>query len=118
MSKFRAEVISPPTRRNLLWPAIAVAAVLLVIGLALGSPLLAGANGAPFLNVDGNVYQPSQTSGPVRHYNTPDTNPGSAFSDRHTWNGVNGADNLPCPNGIHWVDNANLLTISHCLPGE
>ena len=56
MSKFRAEVISLPLARN-LWPVIAVAAALLVMGLALGAPLLAGANGTcPDGPVTGGVW--------------------------------------------------------------
>jgi cobalamin biosynthesis Mg chelatase CobN len=71
----------------------------------------------PFLNVDGNVYSPTQISGPTRHYETPDIDPTSAFSDRHVWTG-NGSEHLPCPNGIHWIDNESVLTISHCLDGS
>lgn len=67
-----------------------------------------------FLTVDGVTYQPSQESGPVRHYETPDVEPVEAFSDRHVWTG-NGSELLPCPGGIHWIDNESLLTISHCL---
>jgi LPXTG-motif cell wall-anchored protein len=70
------------------------------------------------LTVDGVTYSPTHISGPVYHYETPDTSPLVAFTNKHTWNGVNGAENLPCPGGIHWVDNKNLLTISHCLPWE
>lgn len=68
------------------------------------------------LTVDGVAYAPSQLSGPVVHYETPDTSPVAAFTERHVWNGVHGAEHLPCAGGIHWIDNANLLTISHCLP--
>lgn len=71
----------------------------------------------PELNVDGTVYAPSQISGPTVHYETPDINPQAAFSDRHVWSG-NGSEHLPCPAGIHWIDNKNVLTISHCLEGE
>ena len=90
--------------------------VVLIVLMALSFASIALANG-PFLNVDGVVYTPSQVSGPVNHYTTPDISPSSAFSDRHVWldNGIN---NLPCMFGIHWVDNANVLTISHCLEGE
>lgn len=67
-----------------------------------------------FLIVDGNRYLPSEVSGPVRHYETPDTSPLEAYSDRHVWEG-NGSEWLPCEGGIHWIDNANVLTVSHCL---
>ena len=43
MSNFRAEVIVLPTK-GALWPIVVVAAALLILGLALGSPLLAGAS--------------------------------------------------------------------------
>ena len=70
------------------------------------------------LNVDGVVYTPYKVvgGGETAHYNTPDTNPQSAFSERHQWVG-NGSEHLPCPYGIHWIDNKNVLTISHCLEG-
>jgi len=66
------------------------------------------------LNVDGVTYAPSKLSGPTVHYETPDVNPTSAFSERHVWEG-NGSENLPCEGGIHWIDNKNVLTISNCL---
>lgn len=69
------------------------------------------------LTVDGTVYLPSQISGPTVHYETPDTNPQSAFTERNTWTG-NGSEHLPCEFGIHWIDNHNVLTVSHCLEGE
>lgn len=67
-----------------------------------------------WLQVDGETYAPSQISGPIRHYETPDTQPQVAQSDRHVWAG-NGSEHLPCEGGIHWIDNENLLTVSHCL---
>jgi hypothetical protein len=99
-------------RRSMKKPLIAVTVVVLMLSMA----SIALANG-PYLNVDGVVYSPSQVSGPVNHYTTPDISPSSAFSDRHTWLG-HGGEQLPCQFGIHWVDNANVLTVSHCLEGE
>lgn len=65
--------------------------------------------------VDGVAYEATQVSGPVVHYETPTPNPVAASTERHTWDGIHGAENLPCEGGIHWIDNANLLTVSHCL---
>jgi hypothetical protein len=65
--------------------------------------------------VDGVSYGATHQSGPTCHYETPDIIPVSASTNRHNWDGIHGADNLPCVNGIHWIDNANLLTISNCL---
>lgn len=68
------------------------------------------------LEVDGVVYLESSHGGAFTfHYETPDTNPTLAFTQRHLWTG-NGSENLPCEGGIHWIDNKNVLTISHCLP--
>ena len=68
------------------------------------------------LTVDGVTYSPTKSvgNGPTNHYETPGANPSAAVSDRHEWTG-NGSENLPCEGGIHWIDNANVLTISHCL---
>jgi len=88
---------------------IVVIAALLM--LALASAVQASNN---WLYVDGALYAPTHVSGPVFHYETPDSNPTDAFSNRHEWTG-NGSEWLPCPNGIHWVDNKNRLVISNCL---
>ena len=95
-------------RNNVL---IAVGSVVVFFGLmsALGSP--------PEIVVDGVHYSASKVSGETVHYETPHTNPSSAYTDRNVWTG-NGSELLPCEGGIHWIDNENLLTISHCLPGE
>jgi len=72
------------------------------------------------LTVDGNDYQPSKVSGSAYHFETPDTNPSAASTSgirTQTWTG-NGSDNLPCEGGIHWISNANVLTVSHCLGEE
>lgn len=73
------------------------------------------------LHVDGISHSPSKIVGndanPTVHYNTPDTDPTVAFTERNSWTG-NGSEHLPCPNGIHWIDNKNVLTISNCLGGE
>lgn len=69
------------------------------------------------ITVDGVEYAPSKVSGPTVHYETPDTDPQAAFTARHVWVG-NGSDNLPCEGGIHWIDNKNVLTVSHCLPTD
>lgn len=69
----------------------------------------------PTITVDGQTYQATKvTPGGTIHFETPDTNPQVAFTDRHQWAG-NGAEHLPCEAGIHWIDNDNLLTVSHCL---
>ncbi len=79
------------------------------------------ASGDHVLTVDGQEYSPTKVVGnandPTVHYETPDTNPGAAFTERHDWVG-NGSEKLPCEFGIHWIDNANVLTISNCLEGE
>ncbi len=69
--------------------------------------------------VDGVEYTAIKVvgSGPTVHYETPDVNPQSAFTDRNVWTG-NGSENLPCEGGIHWIDNKNVLTVSHCYQGE
>lgn len=95
---------------------------LIVVGLLLlmAVPVFATAQEpAHQLTVDGVTYSPTKVvgSGPTVHYETPDSNPTEAFSERHQWVG-NGSENLPCEGGIHWIDNKNLLTISHCLPGS
>jgi hypothetical protein len=66
------------------------------------------------ITVDGVQYAATKVSGPTVHYETPDVNPSAASTGHHTWVG-NGSENLPCEDGIHWIDNANVLTISHCL---
>ena len=88
---------------------VALAILMVFSGEAEATPL-------PIITVDGNEYDagPPYTSA-IDHYYTPETNPTAAFTARHVWNGVNGADLLPCEGGIHWIDNENLLTISHCL---
>lgn len=75
-------------------------------------------SGQPTITVDGQLFERTHQSGPTDHYETPTPNPVSAFTARHTWDGVHGAEHLPCVGGIHWIDNANLLTISHCLDGS
>lgn len=94
-------------------------AVLATAGMLmmLASPAMALTQAPGPITVDGVQYAATKVSGPTVHYETPDTNPQAASTERHTWTG-NGAENLPCPYGIHWIDNANVLTISHCLPGE
>lgn len=99
----------------------AIAAVLLALFVVImGSAANATTNdsGEPHrLVVDGVTYtEPTKVvgSGPTIHWETPDTNPDWAYSTRHYWEG-NGSEHLPCPGGIHWIDNKNVLTISHCL---
>lgn len=93
----------------------------LVVGLLLFGFLVgrATATSGPTLNVDGVEYSPTKIvgNGETHHYETPDTNPTAAFTDRNTWTG-NGSENLPCEGGIHWIDNKNVLTISNCLETE
>ena len=68
------------------------------------------------ITVDGVQYEASKYSGPTVHFETPDVQPVAAFTDRHVWSG-NGSEHLPCEGGIHWIDNQNILTVSHCLEG-
>jgi len=88
-------------------------AAVLVSGAALAAP---PAPAPPkTLVVDGTSYSAYKVSGGASHFATPDTNPTAAYIiNGHVWTG-NGSDNLPCANGIHWIDNANVLTVSHCL---
>ena len=92
--------------------------ILAAIALAtIGAPALA-AEGV--ITVDGVAYEAGEPfEANVDHYYTPYTgaDPVTAYTDRHDWTG-NGSDNLPCLGGYHWVDNENVLTISHCLPEE
>ena len=78
----------------------------------LAAPALANSPGP--ITVDGVEYNATKVSGPTVHYETPDTNPQEAFTERNVWTG-NGSEHLPCPAGIHWIDNKNVLTISNCL---
>lgn len=92
-------------------------AVMLTGGLAFISAGAVSAEEQPGpIVVDGTPYQPTQVSGPVWHYETPTPNPGSARVEvrDQDWTG-NGSENLPCPDGIHWVSNESVLTVSHCL---
>jgi len=72
------------------------------------------------ITVDGVEYPPvAPFNSEVAHYFTPGASSvGSAFTARHTWNGVHGIDNVPCDGTFHWIDNNNLLTISHCVSGS
>ncbi|RLB68245.1 MAG: hypothetical protein DRH08_01490 [Deltaproteobacteria bacterium] len=90
-----------------------VAASLMVVGVGVAGAVTPADY---LLTVDGVTYQPNKAvgEGPTFHFNTPDVNPQAAFTDRHVWSG-HGSENLPCEGGIHWIDNANVLTISHCL---
>lgn len=95
-----------------------IVAILVLVIMAFAA--VASAEPPPVINVDGVEYD----AGPpfeaaVNHFYTPYTgaDPVSAFTARNVWTG-NGSDNLPCLGGYHWVDNENVLTISHCLPEE
>jgi hypothetical protein len=68
------------------------------------------------LIVDGQSYTSTKHSGAAIHWETPDADPLEAsFAERNqTWTG-NGSEHLPCPYGIHWISNDNILTVSHCL---
>lgn len=91
----------------------AIAATVIAMSIGIGA---AGATSDFLLTVDGATYSPTKVvgSGPTYHFETPDANPQAASTSRHTWSG-HGSENLPCEGGIHWIDNANVLTISHCL---
>lgn len=88
-----------------------------LVALALSLTLMgtAGAvDNGDQLVVDGVKYSPTKITGGATHYNTPDVDPQVAYTERNTWVG-NGSEHLPCEGGIHWIDNANVLTVSHCL---
>lgn len=87
---------------------------MLIIAVLLCVAPFVGATEVGVLTVDGVGYAPSKISGPTVHYETPDVNPSSAFTERNVWTG-NGSEWLPCEGGIHWIDNENVLTISNCL---
>ncbi len=92
--------------------------LLLIAGLALtavGFSTVAEAEVGPGpITVDGVQYPADRTTGGATHYETPTPNPKTASNSVHTWTG-NGSGNLPCPGGIHWISNENVLTVSHCL---
>jgi hypothetical protein len=80
---------------------------------------VSGSTATHVLYVDGTPYNHTQESGPVIHFETGPIEGGEdvTFPERdQVWEG-NGSDNLPCEFGAHWVSNANLLTLSHCLDG-
>ena len=92
--------------------------VTLLLALGLSTVTVGAATVGPIINVDGVEYQASKvTPGGTVHFETPDTNPVAAFTVRNVWVG-NGSKQLPCPGGIHWIDNKNVLTISNCLEEE
>lgn len=93
-----------------------IGTVLAVLGIVLMLALPAtGAEEVGPITVDGVEYAPTKvTPGGTVHYETPDVNPQEAFTSRNVWTG-NGSEHLPCEGGIHWIDNKNVLTISHCL---
>lgn len=95
--------------------------IVLVTVLLIGIAVPVTAQDSHSLTVDGTVYSPTKVVGndadPTVHYETPDTSPTVAFSERHDWVG-NGSEHLPCEGGIHWIDNKNVLTISNCLETE
>lgn len=96
---------------------IALAAILLgTLGFLVTAQNLLVADDLPtIITVDGVTYEATKVSGPTVHFETPDTNPSEAFTERNVWVG-NGSEQLPCEGGIHWIDNENVLTISNCLP--
>ena len=92
----------------------------IIVAIAVAIVLVATAARAdtPIIVVDGAEYQATKvTPSGVWHFETPDVFPRAAATVRHVWQG-NGNDHLPCEGGIHWIDNDNLLTISHCLEVE
>jgi hypothetical protein len=81
---------------------------------------VSGSTATHVLYVDGTPYNHTQESGPVIHFETGPIEGGEdvTFPERdQVWEG-NGSDNLPCEFGAHWVSNANLLTLSHCLEDD
>ena len=93
-----------------------LAAATLLGGLALTSNDVSAAGDT--ITVDGNVYQQSFDNNGTVHFDTPGAATVSSASTTanggQTWDGVNGAGELPCTGGIHWVSNASRLVISHC----
>src|SRR5262245_57536248 len=67
--------------------------------------------------VDGLPYPSYQESGDTWHFLSPGPTATSASVPERgqVWNGINGANFLPCDGNIHWVSNQNLLTISACI---
>lgn len=102
-------------KRQIAILATTITALLLIAAIAFGTATYQ-------LTVDGQTYEPTKVVGdynfPTVHYETPDTDPQEAAAWRdwywQTWTG-NGSDLLPCEFGIHWISNANVLTVSHCL---
>ena len=118
MSSIDATTLTGSRRLLVLFAALSMVLSLLAIGAApaFGDPPPEG-EGPDTITVDGVPYDATQKSGSVSHFETPDENPQEAFTSRHTWEG-HGSEHLPCENGIHWVDNTELLTISNCLGDE
>lgn len=98
--------------RERSWTLLMVVIAVILLVVAFNQP--AQGEDLPTITVDGQTYEATKISGPTVHFETPDTNPTEAFTERHVWEG-NGSDNLPCEGGIHWIDNNNVLTVSHCL---
>ncbi len=97
--------------------ATAAAGFALVMGGLVGTGTAAAGDTSHTLVVNGASYASYKESGPAWHFNTPAgiTPITASVAERNqTWTG-NGSDNLPCANGIHWISNSNVLTISHCL---
>lgn len=99
-----------------IFTAIAGAA-LAVTGLIVTPGVASASNTSHTLVMNGVSYSSYKESGAAWHFNTPAgiTPTSASVAERNqTWTG-NGSDNLPCPYGIHWISNNNVLTISHCL---
>lgn len=102
--------LTATTTLRIIWFLLVLVAVYAAISYAV-TPAVGSDQS---LTVDGEVYSATKISGPTVHYETPDTSPEVAFTERNTWTG-NGSEWLPCEGGIHWIDNENVLTISNCL---
>lgn len=100
--------------RSVLIGIAAVIAWMLVIVVMVSMTLKADAAEAPTITVDGVTYEATKISGPTTHFETPDSFPKDAFTERNVWAG-HGSEHLPCQGGIHWIENNNNLLISHCL---
>lgn len=92
---------------------------LAAVGLAVpASGLVTAGDTGHTLVVNGTPYDSYQHSGAAIHWETPGGATTATFAERsQTWNSVtgNGSSKLPCPFGIHWISNENVLTLSHCL---
>lgn len=104
--------------KRAIWAVAAAPLCAVVTMAAVGSGGVSAGDTDHTIVVDGTAYSSYKESGAAWHFNTPHSNPTSASvaERQQTWTG-HGSEHLPCANGIHWISNSNVLTISHCLEG-